>query len=1127
MHLVFRESHGLEEQAVPQDLGQRPGDVVVLSFSDSDLSAFAAGWRAGGFPWSLRLANLGALAHPLSVDTYVEQTLAHAKAILIRLIGGAAYWEYGLREVERLARERGIALAVLAADGREDRRLMAASTVDQAVVRRLTALCDAGGAEAAAAALEALAAVVSPVALAPPQPLPLPGEGLLGGTPAPGTPLPQASCGSAMPAAWPERCGASFTRNWDGGGPSPQLASVGGWSPNGIACPAATLLTATRPRVLIVFYRAYFAAADLEPIAALYVALTERGFDPVALFVPSLKAEGAGSWIARWVKTLAPAAIVNATAFSARVEDDTTPLDGAGVPVFQVALATSDREGWAGSARGLSPADLAMHVVLPEIDGRLFAGVISFKQPGERDPDFDIALRLHRAEPARIAAVADKVAGWARLATTPAAERRLAILLSTYPGKDWQAAHAVGLDGFASAQAILGDLREAGYDVEAPSDLPAALLANRIAWPVAAYHDALSTLPEALRADLIESWGAVEQDPLVEGAAFHFPALALGKATVALQPERGRPSARGEDYHDLSRCPRHAYVAFYLWLRAQAIDALVHVGAHGTLEWLPGKAVALSDACWPEALARDWPVLYPFIVNDPGEAAQAKRRLGAVTIGHVPPALVQAQTGAGLGRLEALLDEYANADGLDPARRDRLRGLIAEEADSVGLGETLGLAGAEDQLARIDAFVCDVKDSQFGEGLHVFGRGEQGAAERAGLLAGLDGRRVAAGPSGSPYRGRADVLPTGRNLYAIDPRAVPSRAAQAQGVKLAEELIRRHMQEEGDHLRTLIVDLWGSATMRTAGEEFAMALHLIGVEPVWDHRSERVTGFEVMPLMRFDRPRVDVTLRVSGLFRDAFPHLVALFGQAVRALGQRDEEPEWNPYVGQAAPRVYGPAPGRYGIGLDPEAGYDEAARIAAGESWLAASATALDDGDRRDAEGIAARVAGAQAFVHVHDLPESDLLLAADYAAHQAGFAAARAALGEGAASLYHLDTRDPASPRARTLAEEIARTVHARAAHPRWVAGMMAHGFRGAAEIAATLDHLGSFAHLADMVPASLIDLYWDATLARDEVRDFMAQANPQALAAMEVRFAALHAAGLWRTRRNSVLAMLDGAA
>ena len=434
MHLVFRESHGLEEQAVPQDLGQRPGDVVVLSFSDSDLSAFAAGWRTGGFPWSLRLANLAALVHPLSVDTYVEQTLVHVKAILIRLIGGAAYWEYGLREVERLARERGIALAVLAADGREDRRLAAASTVGEGVVRRLTALCDAGGAQAAAVALEALAAAVSPVALAPPQPLPLPGEGLDGPTLAPSTPLPQAggdgggpypkaTLPAALPLPNPSICRERAF----------QIASVGGWSPEGITCPAAILLTATRPRVLITFYRAYLAAADLEPIAALHAALTARGFDPVALFVPSLKAEGAGPWIARWVEALVPAAIVNATAFSARGEDDTTPLDGAGVPVFQVALATSDREGWEGSPRGLSPADLAMHVVLPEIDGRLFAGVVSFKQPGERDPDFDIALRLHRAEPARIAAVADRVAGWTALPRRKRSSKTSMLPVTTRP----------------------------------------------------------------------------------------------------------------------------------------------------------------------------------------------------------------------------------------------------------------------------------------------------------------------------------------------------------------------------------------------------------------------------------------------------------------------------------------------------------------------------------------------------------------------------------------------------------------------------------------------------------------------------------------------------------------------
>jgi cobaltochelatase CobN len=373
------------------------------------------------------------------------------------------------------------------------------------------------------------------------------------------------------------------------------------------------------------------------------------------------------------------------------------------------------------------------------------------------------------------------------------------------------------------------------------------------------------------------------------------------------------------------------------------------------------------------------------------------------------------------------------------------------------------------------------------------------------------------------------VLPTGRNLYTTDPRAVPSRSAHAQGIVLADELMRRHLQDHGDYPHTLVIDLWGSATMRTAGEEFAMALHLLGVEPVWDHQSDRVTGFEILPLALFDRPRIDVTLRVSGLFRDAFPTLCALFGQAVRALARRDEPAERNPFVGndpEAAPgaRVYGPEPGRYGVGIGGSADtYTEDARIAAGTAWLAASSHALDLGDARaDAAGIAERVAAADAFVHVQDLPETDLLLAADYAGHEAGFAAAQAVAG-GSAALYHLDSTDPTRPRARSLGVEIARVVRARAAHPGWIAGMQRHGFRGAAEIAATLDHLGAFAHLAGVVTPETFDLFHDATLGCDDVRAFLASANAGALAAMEARFAALHAAGLWATRRNSILAQL----
>ncbi|MEJ2457093.1 MAG: cobaltochelatase subunit CobN, partial [Novosphingobium sp.] len=870
------------------------------------------------------------------------------------------------------------------------------------------------------------------------------------------------------------------------------------------------------------------AASDLEPFAALHRGFEAAGFSTLSLFVTSLKEPVARAQVDDWVRRLAPAAVVNATAFSARDDAGHSPLDGTGAPVFQLALSTGAREAWSGAARGLSPADLAMHVVLPEIDGRIFAGVASFKATDPRDEALGFAPVRHRADDERIAAVVARITGWIALGRKPVAERRVALVLSTYPGKAYQMAHAVGLDALASALAILEDLRAAGYPTAPVEDLAGGLTQGLAAWPLDSYRQALAGFPLALQDALAEAWGRPEDDPAVVDGAFRFGAVEAGGSTIALQPERGTPADRDATYHDTTRCPRHAYVAFYLWLRAREIDALVHIGAHGTLEWLPGKSVALSDTCWPEALVADLPVVYPFIVNDPGEAAQAKRRIGAVTIGHAPPPLAPVARGAGLERLETLLDEFSSADGLDPARRDRLQGAIRGEAQALGLEAELGLDGATslvEAITRIDRFVCDVKESQFGDGLHVFGRGDHGAAEREGLITALDGRRVAAGPSGSPYRGRTDVLPTGRNLFTIDPRAVPSRSAHAQGVVLAEELLRRHLQDNGDYPHGLVIDLWGSATMRTAGEEFAMALHLLGAKPVWDTASERVTGTEILPLALLDRPRIDVTLRVSGLFRDAFPTLPALFGQAVRALAQRDEEPEWNPFAGApASPRVYGPQPGSYGLGMGSSAQtYTDEARRAAGEAWLAASDHALDAPEARaDRAGLSQRVARADAFVHLQDLAETDILLAADYAAHEAGFAAAQATTG-GKAALYHLDNRDPERPVARALREEIARVVRARAANPRWIAGMMRHGFRGGAELAATLDHLGAFAHLSGNVPPQLFDLYWDATLGEADVRAFLERENPAALAAMEARFAALHAAGLWPTRRNSILAGL----
>ena len=1071
MHILFRESHGLEETEVPTDLGQSPADLVVLSFSDSDLGAFAAGWhraRAEGqaLP-ALRLANLVALRHPVSVDTYLDRTLTRARAVLVRLIGGRGYWPHGIASLSDMARRRGIALAVLPADGRDDPALDAASTLPVPLLRRLRALCDAGGAVAARMALAELARA--------------------GGL-------------EAAPVAGPET-----------------LPPCGWYDPDRglVPTPGADACDA-----VVVFYRSYLTAADTGPVDALIRGARARGWRCQGLFAPSLKAPGAADWVKGALAGRPLRAIWNATAFSARGPDGGSPLDGPGCPVFQLALSTARRRDWAASERGLSPADLAMHVVLPEVDGRLFAGVISFKTPEPRDPDLEYARFVHRADGGRVAAVLDRADGWRRLARTAPGRRRLAMILSTYPGRDDQIAHAVGLDAPASADRILSVLAAQGYATAPAGPLAPALLHDSLSWPLDDYRRALAGLPQALRDALSGAWGELEADPACRDGALRFAATWRGHVLVALQPERGDPASRGDTYHDLSRTPRHGYVAFYLWLRAQGLHAAIHLGAHGTLEWLPGKAVALSAACWPEALAGALPFVYPFIVNDPGEAAQAKRRIGAVTLGHLPPPLVDGDLPPGFADLERLLDEYSTADGLDPTRRGRLIAAIRDAAAAHSLDRDLDLpadAPPAEAIARIDRFVCDLKDSRFCDGLHVYGTAP---GEDAGLLAALDGRFVPPGPSGSPWRGRGDVRPTGRNLFSVDPRAVPTQGAHAQGVKLAEELLRRHLQDQGDWPRGLVVDLWGSASMRTAGEEFAMALHLAGLAPVWDGASGRVSGVEVVPLALLGRPRIAVTLRVSGLFRDVFPGLAQMFALGAEALAARDEDPADNPYRG-GGPHVFGPRPGHYGLGMGPMlTDYAADARDRAGEAWLAGSGWAIDAQGRsqpaRDA--LETRLRGADAFAHVQDLPETDLLMAPDFAAHQAGFAAALHRLGTGPAALYHLDATRPGAPRARALSEEIARTVRARAADPRWVAGMMRHGFRGAAEIAATADNLGAFAHLARAVPPHLFDLYHDATLARPEVVAFMDRENPAALAALRARFDALRAAGLWHSARNA---------
>ncbi len=630
------------------------------------------------------------------------------------------------------------------------------------------------------------------------------------------------------------------------------------------------------------------------------------GFAVTAVYVTSLKDDAAIGPLRDLIAAERPDVILNLTAFSAGLDGGGSVLDLADAPVFQLVLSGGGRPQWAESQRGLGPADLAMNVVLPEFDGRILAGAISFKGETGRSEALEFTRLAHEPEAGGIAHAADLAAAWVRLRRTPRAERRLACILSDYPAKGGRTGYAVGLDTPRSVIAIADRLAREGHDADLPDDETALIAALSAGETTAVltlddYERLFGGLPASFVADVRAAWGSADDDVAVTDGAFRFRVVRAGTLVIAVQPDRGDAASRKTEYHSPLLPPRHGYIAFYLWLRrVEDIHAMIHCGTHGTLEWLPGKAVALSEDCGPRAVLGATPLIYPFIVNNPGEAAQAKRRTAAVTVGHLTPPLTAAGAHGVAVELEGLFEEYSEAQSLDPRRAARLAELIMVRAHDTGLAAETGIAPGTDvteALIKLDAWLCDLKDMRVGDGLHVFGQAPDaerraetaaslaalsgndttaierllddcGEAEMQGLLTALDGKFLLPGPAGAPARGRTDVLPTGRNLFGVDPRAVPTRTAWEIGRRTAEALLTRHAQDHGEWPKRVVLDIWGSATMRTGGDDLAQAFSLLGVRPRWDGGSNRVAGFDIMPLAVLNRPRIDVTLRISGLFRD-------------------------------------------------------------------------------------------------------------------------------------------------------------------------------------------------------------------------------------------------------------------
>lgn len=1238
MHLLTATPGTVSNGDEAIDLAQSPGEIIVLTVADSDLACFSRAAEAlgDGAP-SIRLVNLLQLKHPYSVDLYVEKVIAHAQFVCVVLLGGKAYWPYGIDEIARVARARGIAFVAIA-DGREaDPALDAASTLPDDIRERLRAYLRQGGVANATNFLRHAAQLIGRDAGRPDDPIPISDAGLhLHGHERPSL--------DDVRARW----------------------------------------VAGRPVALVTFYRALTIAGTLDAVDALVAALEARGLNVAAVYVRSLREPFAIDWLCGVIGETAPDVILNATSFAASSPGDDrvgAVLEQADCPILQTVFAGVEESAWRDSARGLGVRDLAMNVALPEVDGRLFTRAIAFKASERFDERTECGIVVPRIAPDRVAFVADLASGWARLRRTPAADRRIALVLANYPNRDGRIGNGVGLDTPASAGAILGALRQAGYDVgDAPKD-GAALMPimlggvtnaldsidrpGEIALSLADYHAAFDALPEAVRTAVCERWGTPISDPFIRDGAFRLAVHRFGNVAVAVQPARGYNIDPKTSYHDPALVPPHGYLAFHFWVnRHFGAHAVVHVGKHGNLEWLPGKALALSETCFPEVCAGPVPQLYPFIVNDPGEGTQAKRRIGAAIIDHLTPPLTRAESYGPLKQLEALVDEYYLAAGMDPRRVDHLKGEILHLARSQGLDTDAGAIGdGDDALAALDNYLCELKEMQIRDGLHVFTRSPVGrlrtdllialsrtprgydlpgqasllraladdlglgfdpldcrmsdpweggrpvelaevsnvlwrtlgdtverlellaialidgqpapgpaseavmdmvlgdlsrrvdacgAAERNALLAGLDGRFIRPGPSGAPTRGRPDVLPTGRNFYSVDTRSVPTATAWDLGQRSAQLLVEDYLQQEGEYPRAMALSAWGTANMRTGGDDIAQALALMGVRPRWDWTSGRVIGFEVMKIAELGRPRVDVTFRVSGFFRDAFPEQIDLIDSAARAVMALDEPAEDNPAAARhreetarliaeggdprtsalrAGYRVYGSKPGAYGAGLqamiDEKLWHDRADLANVYLDW---GSYAYGSGVEGDAERtlFSERLSQADAVVQNQDNREHDLLDSDDYYQFEGGIAAAVEHLKGRRPRSYHNDHSRPERPVVRTLEDEIGRVVRARVTNPKWIAGVMRHGYKGAFEIAASVDYLFAFAATTHAVRDHHFDAVHAAFIEDERVRAFMAEANPAALRETAARLAEALDRGMWKPRSNSagiLLAQLQG--
>ncbi|SFW35097.1 cobaltochelatase subunit CobN [Chitinophaga sancti] len=1214
---------------------QSTGDIVFLSAADTEIHSLNNAYRElhqthSQLP-SLRIANLVYLKQELTIDKYVEEVISLAKLVICRLLGGRNYYPYLFESISIACEQNNIPVLFLPGYDAPDVELLNSSTVEVTIADTLWKYCCAGGMHNLKNGLAYLFHHLFKL---------------------------------SIPYAAPQKIADLFLFH-----------------------PAQGVIPADNytADVAILVYQTHYLADNLAPVYYLVTALEAKGLQPVIAFVSNLRDQHSLQELESLLKGKIKV-LINTTSFSVKSIDkeESFLFDHLDVPVIQAIFAACTKEVWEQNLFGLTPVDVAMNIALPEIDGRIITTAVSFKSAIGKDALTDSDILQYSTHEEGCDFVVNFAHNWIRLKQKEQEQKRIALIMPNYPNKDSRLANGVGLDTPASIVEILQALKTAGYNtgdyIPATSDEVINLITHyvtndpdttlyrpyQISIEKAQFDQYFDHLSPELRNKVLSQWGpspSQEEDLIIPGCL-------LGNIFVSIQPARGYNQDEKAIYHSPDLAPTYRYLAYYCWVNEVfKADAIIHCGKHGNLEWLPGKSVALSkESCFPAALLSPVPHFYPFIVNDPGEGTQAKRRTHAIIIDHLIPPMTRAENYGTLTKLEHLIDEYYEASSVDPKRTAVIRAQITALVKEANLETDLqaAVSDMDTLLLKLDGYLCELKEAQIRDGLHILGRapeheqlidllialhrvpvaGQKGitqvAAEELGLgfdplagdyetafthenplfikcrnrgdvvevlellikdrltalaipagnakqdtlsnnlnitadlpsttaycqhilthtlpkilgtsaeitnlLHGLDAGYVPSGSSGAPTRGRMDVLPTGRNFYSVDVRAIPTQAAYSLGLKSANLIIDRYMQEHGDYPESIGLSVWGTSTMRTGGDDIAQALALMGVQPVWQAANRRVSDFEIIPLIQLRRPRIDVMLRISGFFRDAFPDVISLLNAVVEKVALLDESPEQNPirkrYLAEKQEwinkgldetrahkrslfRVFGSKPGAYGAGL--QAVIDEKnwqtredlAKIYINWSGYAYGADRTGESAH---EVFEKRLADLQIVMHNQDNREHDILDSDDYYQFQGGLANAVENIKGAQPAIYFGDHARPETPRIKSLKEELLKVYRSRVVNPKWIAGVKRHGYKGAFEMAATMDYLFAYDATTNMIDDFMYEGISQEYLFNEENRQFIEQVNPWALKDMTERMLEAIQRGMWQAPKPETLEKLQ---